>query len=97
MTDRHVFVDDGNCLVEMEYTDYGPFLHVKVDKWTRSVYEKLLVEAEKIYNLMRYVGEPRIFGLLPKENEEFASMFGWELGPQVEGKTLVVKEIQDGR
>lgn len=80
--------------LELETNEEGlMFIHIQIYKWSPSVYKELLAVYGRLEEILRDSGVDRVHGMLPQSNEEFASLFGFDLHNTYQGYTLVSKEI----
>lgn len=95
MSNRWAFKHTDNYQVDLEQGDEGfLFIHVNIVNWNKSVYKELLNVWVSLETILRDSGQERIFGYLPKKNEEFAYLFDWEIRGRQGAFTLVSKEIK---
>ena len=82
--------------LSLEKDDEGEvMIHIDVYNWNKSVYHKLLLRWIDLQDMLEFFDVEIIYGLLPKDNLEFASMFGWTITDRMWQDThiLVYKKI----
>jgi len=77
---KWVYKTTANYQVSFEKDDDDNFMiHVDVYHWNRKVYKEMLADWVDIEDMLEFFDVPIVYGLIPKEREGFASLFGWVL------------------
>lgn len=88
--------NNNNYQLSLEKDDAGEIMiHIDVYAWNRSVYRELLQKWIDVQDMLEFFDVNIIYGLIPKDNVEFASMFGWVITDRMWANThiLVYKKI----